>query len=81
MTAEELRKIVKDAVREEMDMEIKPFYVDRERHYIDHQFLQNLQTWMDGITSTVWRTVVKSVVTGFIILLLFGFGIWIRKVG
>lgn len=80
MTAEELRNIVKEAVKEEMDREIKPFYVDREQHYKDHQFLQGLQEYVDGIASTALKTVVKSVISGLIILLLLGFGLWVRKV-
>lgn len=75
MTKDELKAAIKEA----LDEEIKPFYIDRERHYQDHQFLESLQNWVGSIGSATLKTLISTVVAGLLILLLLGFVFWGKK--
>ena len=70
---------IKAAVKEVMDDRMKEFYIDRETHYQDHQFLKGLREWTDGIKSTTWRTVIGLFVTALIGFLVLGFIMWGKK--
>lgn len=70
---------IKAAIKEIMDERMKEFYIDRETHYQDHQFLKGLREWMGNIKSTTIRTCVGLIVTALIGLLVLGFIMWGRK--
>lgn len=70
------KEIIKAAVVEALQEEIKPFYIERETHYQDHLFIKEAREWLDNIKSTMWKTIAKAVVAGLIGLLILGFIFW-----
>lgn len=72
ITKEEIISAVKDTLNEE----VKAFYVDREKHWDDHQFLGGFRKWIDDTKSMAWKTVIGAVVMGIIGLLVLGFAFW-----
>ncbi|HLC19122.1 MAG TPA: hypothetical protein VJM57_08945 [Thermodesulfobacteriota bacterium] len=71
---EEIKAAVKEALREE----IAPLYVDRETHYIHHQFIQSMIEWMDDAKGTVWGAFLKVAVYTLLLMLIGGFIWWGR---
>ncbi len=69
---EELKKVVKDAIHEELGI----YRVDKEQHYKDHLFLRDLREWYDDIRSSFWKSVVGAFVMALLGLLLLGFIFW-----
>lgn len=72
-------RVVKKATKEALNEEVKSFYVDRETHYQDHQYLKELREWTESIKSTARRTIVKAIVTAIIGLIVLGFAVWGKK--
>ena len=52
MTPEDIEAAVERAI----DKKIGQFYIDREIHYQDHQFIQSLRKWTEEAKGTVHRT-------------------------
>lgn len=71
MEAEEIKKAVKDALREEM----KDFYIDRETHYKQHEFIGSMMDFVDQCKGVVLKTVVTIIIGGAIGLMILGFAI------
>ncbi len=69
---EELKKVVKEAIHEELSI----YKVDKEQHYRDHLFLRDLREWYDDIRSSFWKSVVGAFVMALLALLLLGFVFW-----
>lgn len=67
---------IKAAIKEVMDERMKEFYIDREEHYLDHQFLHGLREWTGSIRSTTVKTVVSIFVAALIGLMIMGFVVW-----
>ena len=59
--------------------ELKSFYIDRERHYQDHQFLKELREWVGNIKSTTLRTLITAIVVAVVGLIAGGFILWSKK--
>jgi hypothetical protein len=76
MLDEKCIKEIKTAVKETLNEEVKAFYVDRETHWEDHQFLGGFRRWIDDTKSTAWRAIIGAVVVGAIGLLVLGFAVW-----
>ncbi len=83
------KKDVKQAIKEAFDEEIKPLYVEREQHWMDHLKIQKLEDtdilflkewreWFGKIKSTTTQTIVRVLVTGFIVLIILGIGVWVK---
>ncbi len=72
MTAEEIKITIKDAIHTELGH----YKVDKEQHYKDHIFLNDLRDWTGNIKSTFWRSLVKVFVSGVVLLTLLGFLVW-----
>lgn len=70
---------IKAAVKEVMDERMKEFYIDRETHYQDHQFLKGLREWTASIRSTTIRTIISLFVTALIGFLVLGFVVWGKR--
>lgn len=70
--------MVKRAVEEAMKEQMKDFYIDRERHYKHHEFLQDWMNWAQDTKSTCGKVLTTIIVTGVISLLMVGF---VMKVG
>lgn len=75
MTKEE----IKEAVKEALDERLKEFYIDREIHYQDHLFIKAFRGWTKEAKKTIWKTIVKGVVTILGGLLILGFILWEKK--
>lgn len=70
---------IKAAVKEVMDERMKEFYIEREKHYQHHQFLEGFIAWTSSIKSTVLKTIVGLVVTALIGLVVLGFAVWGKR--
>lgn len=70
------KEMIKAAVVEALQEEIKPFYIEREAHYQDHLFVKELREWLNSSKSTIWKTTIKIGITGLIGLLILGFIFW-----
>jgi hypothetical protein len=81
MTDQEIDKIaekVKAGIKGTIDSEIKPFYVGREVHFLQHKFIESLMGWMDKTQSIILKTVVTVIVAGILGLVVLGFILWGR---
>ena len=83
------KELYKQAIKEAFDEEIKPLYVEREKHYRDHLkmekleykdilFLKEWRELIESIKSTATKTIVKAVVVAIIGLALIGAGVWAK---
>lgn len=71
--------IIKTAVRDVMQEEMKAFYIDREEHYQHHQFIKGLKTGIEGCQSLVGRITLITIIGGIATVLVLGVVAWIRK--
>lgn len=76
MSEEQIATIIKRAVGEAMDEKMKDFYIDREKHYQHHAFIEDLIQWRDSCKSTCMKAIANIVVVGAIGLMLAGFIAW-----
>ena len=76
MTPEEVEAAAERGTARAIDAKLGQFYIDRETHYQDHEFVQSLRKWTEEAKGTVLRAVVKTVVAAGFFLLLFGFIVW-----
>jgi hypothetical protein len=67
------REAIKEAVKEAFQEELKAFYIDRETHYKQHEFLGDLMKYAETCKSAFLRTVITIVVGGAIGLMCIGF--------
>lgn len=67
---------LKDALKEVLDEEIKPFYVDREIHYQHHQFIDGLIEWSSKFKNSFFSTIAKGFAIVIFSLMLLGFIFW-----
>ena len=75
MTPEE-RAALKDVIKEAMKEETHEFWIDREVHYKQHEFISSWMLWSDRISSTVVSSIVKGLVIFVLGLLALGFAIF-----
>ena len=71
--------IIKTAVRDVMQEEMKAFYIDREEHYQHHQFIKGLKTGIEGCQSLVGRITLITIIGGIATVLVLGVVAWIKK--
>ena len=67
------KEAIKEAVREAFKEELKAFYIDRETHYKQHEWLGEMIQYCDQCKSVVWKTVVTIFVGGAIACMVAGF--------
>ena len=79
LTKEELVQIVGDAVESSMKSQFKSFYIPPEKHYKQHEFLENIMKWTDGWKSNVCKAIAHCIVGAFFLILLLGFITWGSK--
>lgn len=72
LTREELKTIIKEAI----DEKLNEFWIDREEHYKQHQFLSSLMKWSETCSNTIVRTCIKCFVSALLILTVAGFIAW-----
>lgn len=71
--------IIKTAVRDVMQEEMKAFFIDREEHYQHHQFIKGLKTGIEGCQSLVGRITLITIIGGIATVIVLGVVAWIRK--
>ena len=54
------QKEVVEAVRKAMREEMKDFYIDRETHYKDHEFILGLREWTKDFKSAFWTKIANA---------------------
>ena len=69
MTEEQLKRIVGDT----MDEKLGSFFIERERHFLDHEFITEVRATNDKIKSHACKVVTGGGITGFGLLVLWGF--------
>lgn len=72
---DEIEKI-KAAVKESLQESVAQFYVDRERHYQDHQFVAELRDFFENIRGTATKTAVGIFIASIIGLMVLGIIFW-----
>lgn len=75
MTPEE-RIVIKAVIKEAMKEETHEFWIDRETHFRQHEFISSWMLWSDRISNTIVASVVKGIVIFVLGLLALGFAIF-----
>lgn len=73
-------EIIKQAVKEAVKEHMEEFYVERERHYLDHRFISDIREGTEKIRGTACGVVTKSLMVSVILLLLWGMVHWAEAV-
>ena len=69
------RDAIKEAVKEVFQEELKAFYIDRETHYKQHEWLGEMMKYADTCKSVILRAVLTVLVAGALGLMFLGFTI------
>ena len=83
------KELIKEAIKETFEAEIKPFYVERQQHYDDHQklqrldhvdidFLVNARKFVEAIRDTFWKTIFRAIILFFFSVLTGGLIFWYK---
>lgn len=70
---EEIKRVVKEAIRQAVHAELGAYKIPKEQHYLDHQWIEDLRQWQSTIRHSAIRYTVGLVVTAVGALLLYGF--------
>ena len=71
----ELQKIIQETI----DTKIGEFYVDRETHWKHHQSLESFMKWSEKTRGTISSIIVKSIITGIMVIIGLGILHWLKK--
>jgi hypothetical protein len=66
---------VRAGVRAALGDELKPFYIDREKHFEHHKFLSDWIEWTQQCKSVVLKTLVGAIVLAGLGLMIAGFAL------
>jgi hypothetical protein len=66
---------IKDAVKEAFKEELQAFYIDRETHYKQHEWLGEMMKYAETCKSVILKTIITAVVGGAITLMIIGFSL------
>lgn len=66
---------VKAGVRAALEDELKPFYIDREKHFEHHKFIGEWIEWTQQCKSVILKTFVGAVIIACLGLMIAGFSI------
>lgn len=75
MTKEE----IKEAVAEVLQDKLGEFYIERQKHFEHHQFIDGVMTTTDKIKGTACKTITISGIIGLLTILTLGFIAWIKQ--
>ncbi len=67
------REAIKEAVKEAFRDELKCFYIDRETHYKQHEFLGSMMRYCETCKSTILKAFITIIVGGVLSLMCIGF--------
>lgn len=59
-----------------MQEQMKDFYIERERHYQHHEFIEGMIKWSQSWKSTCMKAIMNAVAIGLLTLLIMGFIAW-----
>ena len=76
MDSDQIAKVVHEAATKAIDAKLGQFYVDREQHYLDHLWINNLREWTDSFKNSFLKSLAKSIATIILVLLILGFIFW-----
>jgi len=71
---------IKASVVEAMQEQMKDFYVEREKHYQHHQFIDGLMEYSRCWKSTCMKAIAHAVIGAIIALVVWGYIAWGGKV-
>jgi hypothetical protein len=74
-----LRAEIKDVICEAMHEEMASFWIERERHYNEHQFIKSWMDWTNKCKSNVLKAIISCLIYAALIGMAFGFIFWGRK--
>lgn len=74
-------EVIKEAVKAAMDEKMAEYWVDREKHYQHHEFIDSLIKWADRVSDTTVKAVITAIVMGILALLVLGFIFYIKMGG
>lgn len=73
------KELIKEAVLEALQEKLGYFFVDIEKHFEHHQFIEDVMSSSKNIKSTACKTVTTTTIISTITLLLLGFLAWLKK--
>ncbi|HBH13821.1 MAG TPA: hypothetical protein DDX29_12045 [Clostridiales bacterium] len=71
----EIKEIVCEAIKEEMES----FFVERERHYNEHQFVKSWMDWADKCKSNIFKALISCLIYAALGAMVLGFVFWGKK--
>lgn len=69
------RDAIKEAVKEAFKEELKAFYIDRETHYKQHEWIGEVMKYADTCKSVILKAILTALVAGILGLMFLGFTI------
>lgn len=75
MTKEEIKEAVSEAIQEKLG----EFYIERQKHFEHHQFIDGVMSTADKIKGTACKVITTSSIIGLLTILVLGFITWIRQ--
>lgn len=75
MTKEELKEAVAEAIQDS----IGEFYIERQKHFEHHQFIDGIITTSEKIKGTACKTITTSGIIGLLTILVLGVISWIKQ--
>ncbi len=70
------KDLIKQAIAEVLDEKLAHFWIEREKHYRHHLWIDEMIAWMDQCKSTIVHTVTRCLVTALIGFIVMGFIFW-----
>ena len=70
------KKEMKEIISEVMDEKTKAFYIDREKHWKHHDFLDKTIAFLDKTEGIVWRTIIIAFIMGALGIFILGIIFW-----
>lgn len=71
----EIKEIVCEAIKEEM----APFWVQRERHYNEHQFVKSWMEWAERCKSNIMKAIISCLIYAALAAMVLGLVFWGKK--
>lgn len=72
MAHEDIKKVVEDAVKAAIQKELGAYKVDKEVHYLDHQWIATLREFQKSAKSSILKSIIGLLVTAGAALVLGG---------
>lgn len=76
MNADDVKSAVKEAIEEKMGS----FFIEREQHFLDHQYISGIRSFQDRLKAQACKTVTHIGIGSVALLLLWGLYYFVSKV-